>query len=39
MDFHKCYGNAGDAGSKHGEGNGDPLQYSFLEDPMDRGAW
>ena len=22
-----------------GEGNGDPLQYSCLEDPMDRGAW
>ena len=22
-----------------GEGNGNPLQYSWLEDPMDRGAW
>ena len=22
-----------------GEENGNPLQYSFLEDPMDRGAW
>ena len=22
-----------------GEGNGTPLQYSFLEDPMDGGAW
>ena len=22
-----------------GEGNGNPFQYSFLEDPMDRGAW
>ena len=22
-----------------GEGNGDPLQYSCLGDPMDRGAW
>ena len=22
-----------------GEGNGDPLQYSCLEDPMDRGDW
>ena len=21
------------------EGNGNPLQYSFLENPMDRGAW
>ena len=23
----------------HGEGNGIPLQYSCLENPMDRGAW
>ena len=22
-----------------GEGNGGPLQYSCLENPMDRGAW
>ena len=22
-----------------GEGNGTPLQYSCLENPMDRGAW
>ena len=22
-----------------GEGNGTPLQYSCLEDPMDGGAW
>ena len=22
-----------------GEGNGNPLQYSCLEDPMDRGDW
>ena len=22
-----------------GEGNGNPLQYSCLESPMDRGAW
>ena len=22
-----------------GEGNGNPLQYSCLETPMDRGAW
>ena len=28
-------------GSIHidGEGNGTPLQYSCLENPMDRGAW
>ena len=23
----------------YGEGNGSPLQYSCLENPMDRGAW
>ena len=26
-------------GRPHGEGNGNPLQYSSLEIPMDRGAW
>ena len=37
--------NAGDVGSISksgrfpGEGNGNPLQYSCLRDPMDRGAW
>jgi len=36
---------AGDLGSipgsgrSPGEGNGNPLQYSSLENPMDRGAW
>ena len=25
--------------SSLGEGNGSPLQYSCLENPMDRGAW
>ena len=25
--------------SSPGEGNGIPLQYSSLENPMDRGAW
>ena len=36
---------AGDLGSilglgrPPGEGNGNPLQYSCLENPMDRGAW
>ena len=24
---------------KDGEGNGNPLQYSCLENPMDGGAW
>ena len=37
--------NAGDAGSvprlgrSPGVGNGNPLQYSCLEDSMNRGAW
>ena len=26
-------------GRSSGEGNGNPLQYSYLENPMDRGAW
>ena len=26
-------------GNSPGEGNGNPLQYSCLESPMDRGAW
>ena len=26
-------------GGSPGEGNGNPLQYSCLENPMDRGAW
>ena len=37
--------NVGDLGSipgwgrSSGEGTGNPLQYSCLENPMDRGAW
>ena len=37
--------NAGDLGSipgsgrSPGEGNGNPLQYSHLENPMNREAW
>ena len=33
--------NAGNTGSGRsaGEGNGNPLQYSCLQNPMDRGAW
>jgi len=37
--------NAGDTGSvpgwrrSPGEGNGNPLQYSCLGNPVDRGAW
>ena len=26
-------------GRSSGEGYGNPLQYSYLENPMDRGAW
>ena len=26
-------------GISPGEGNGNPLQYYCLENPMDRGAW
>ena len=37
--------NAGDlglipeSGRSPGEGNGNPLQYPYLGNPMDRGAW
>ena len=37
--------NVGDLGlipgsrSSPGEGNDNPLQYSYLENPMDGGAW
>ena len=27
------------SGRSPGEGNGNPLQYSYLGNPMDRGAW
>ena len=27
------------SGRSSGEGNGNPLQYSCLENSMDRGAW
>ena len=26
-------------GRSHGVGNGNPLQYSYLENSVDRGAW
>ena len=28
-----------ESGRSPGEGNGNPLQYSCLKNPMDRGAW
>ena len=31
--------NAGDLGLIPGEGNGNPLQYSWLENTMDRETW
>ena len=27
------------SGKSHGKGNGNPLWYSFVENPMNRGAW
>ena len=39
------HANTGDAGypglipESHGEGNGNPLQYSCLENCMDKGGW
>ena len=44
-DGKKSACNAGDLGSipgsgtSPGEGTGNPLQYSYLENSMDRGAW
>ena len=44
-DGKECACDAGDlglipgSGSSPGEGDGYPLQYSCLENPMDRGAW
>ena len=43
--FKRKVGNERDPGSipglgrLPGEGNGNPLQYSYLENPMDREAW
>ena len=45
MNLHASAGDTGDMGSIPGSGrsseggNGNPLQYSCLEKPMDRGAW
>jgi len=44
-DSKESAGNPGDPGSipgmgrSPGEGNGNPLQYSCLENPTNRGAW
>ena len=37
--FHKNIENLNKPIATNGEGNGNPLQYSCLENPMDRGAW
>ena len=45
LDSKKSACKAGDPGSiprsgrSPGKGNGNPLQYSCLENPVDRGAW
>jgi len=45
LSFHSNAGEITDAssipgsGRSLGEGNGNPLQYSCLENPMDRGDW
>ena len=35
----KDFGSIPGLGRPLGEGNGNPLQYSCLENPMERGAW
>ena len=32
-------GSIPELGRSHGGGHGNPLQYSCLENPMDRGVW
>ena len=32
-------GSIPELGRSSGEGNGNPIQYSCLENPMDRGSW
>jgi hypothetical protein len=32
-------GDVRDGGSIPGSGNGNPLQYSYMGNPVDRGAW
>ena len=35
----KCWAQLKGLGISSGGGNGNPLQYSSLENPLDRGAW
>ena len=37
--MQKTWGSIPASGRSHGEGNSNPLQYSCLGNPMDRGAW
>ena len=37
--LHTCGGHLGSSQVRSGEGNDSPLQFSCLENPMDRGAW
>ena len=36
---HRRHGSIPGSGRSSGGGYGNPLQYSCLENPMDRGAW
>ena len=38
-DVKRCGGSTPGSGRPPGGGNGNPLQYSCLGNPMDRGAW
>ena len=37
--MQEIWGSIPGSGRSHGEGNGNPLRYSCLENPMDRGDW
>ena len=37
--MQETWGSIPGLGRSPGEGNGNPLQYSCLGNPMDRGAW
>ena len=39
MDLDEYKKNLGPSLMAHREGNGTPLQYSYLENPVDTGAW
>ena len=39
LDMTEATSSSSNSTRKNGEGNGNPLQYSYLENPVDRGAW